>query len=41
MDNKKRNVIITEEAIKDNLKVVAKKITEDYQGKNLYVLSLY
>lgn len=40
MEANKRNILITEENIKTNIKTIAKKITEDYKGKKLYVLSL-
>ncbi len=40
MENKKRNILIDENSIKDQLKITAEKISKDYIGKKLYVLSL-
>jgi len=40
MENNKRNILIDEETIKNQIKKVAAEITEDYKNKNLYVLSL-
>lgn len=40
MEDKKRNILIDADKIKFKIKDVAAKITEDYAGKNLYVLSL-
>ena len=40
MENKKRNIIITEEQIKEQIKIVGEKITNDYKDKPIYVLSL-
>jgi hypoxanthine phosphoribosyltransferase len=40
MDDKKRNILISEEKINEKIKVVGKQISKDYEDKNLYVLSL-
>lgn len=40
MEDKNRNVLISENQIKEQIAIVGKKITEDYKDKNLYVLSL-
>ncbi|MGB4590198.1 MAG: hypoxanthine phosphoribosyltransferase [Clostridiaceae bacterium] len=40
MEEKERNILITEDEIKEKIKEIGKVITEDYQGKKLYVLSL-
>ena len=40
MDDKKRNILFSEEQIQKKVKELGKKITEDYKGKNLYVLPL-
>lgn len=40
MKNKSRNILITQNQIKDKIKEIGKIITTDYKGKNLYVLSL-
>ncbi|MGG5462590.1 hypoxanthine phosphoribosyltransferase [Clostridium sp. B9] len=40
MEDKNRNILLSEEEIKAQTAVVGKKITEDYKDKNLYVLSL-
>lgn len=40
MDDKKRNILFTEEQIKTRIAEVGKVITEDYKDKNLYVLPL-
>ncbi|WP_297635801.1 hypoxanthine phosphoribosyltransferase [uncultured Clostridium sp.] len=40
MDNKKRNVLFSEEQIKERTKEVGALITKDFADKNLYVLSL-
>ncbi len=40
MEDKNRNVLISENQIKEKIAIVGKKITEDYKDKNLYVLSL-
>lgn len=40
MEDKNRNILLSEEQIKEQIAVVGKKITEDYKDKNLYVLSL-
>ncbi len=40
MEEKKRNILIDENSIKEQIKIVAANITEDYKGKKLYVLSL-
>ena len=40
MDDKKRNILFTEEQIKTRIAEVSKIITEDYKDKKLYVLPL-
>lgn len=40
MENGKRNILITEKQIQNKVKELGEKISLDYEGKNLYVLSL-
>lgn len=40
MEDKNRNILLSEEQIKEQISIVGKKLTEDYKDKNLYVLSL-
>lgn len=40
MEDKNRNIILTEQQISEKIKEVASIITKDYQDKNLYILSL-
>lgn len=40
MDNKKRNILITKEQIEARIAELGAEISKDYEGKNLYVLSL-
>ncbi|WP_221372210.1 hypoxanthine phosphoribosyltransferase [Clostridium perfringens] len=40
MEDKNRNILLSEEQIKEQIAFVGKKLTEDYKDKNLYVLSL-
>lgn len=40
MENGKRNILITEEQIKNKIKELGSLISKEYAGKNLYVLSL-
>lgn len=40
MENKKRNIIITENQIKEQIEVIGEKIANDYKSKPIYVLSL-
>jgi hypoxanthine phosphoribosyltransferase len=40
MDNKKRNILISKEQIDSRIIELGAEITKDYEGKNLYVLSL-
>ena len=40
MEDKNRNILLSEEQIKEQIAIVGKKLTEDYNDKNLYVLSL-
>ena len=40
MEDKNRNILLSEEQIKEQIAIVCKKLTEDYKDKNLYVLSL-
>lgn len=40
MEDKKRNILFSEEQIQTRIAELGKEITEDYKDKNLYVLSL-
>ncbi|CUO93243.1 hypoxanthine phosphoribosyltransferase [Clostridium baratii] len=40
MEDKKRNILFSEEQIQTRIAELGKEITEDYKYKNLYVLSL-
>ena len=40
MEEKERNILITEDEIRGKIKEIGKVIAEDYKGKKLYVLSL-
>lgn len=40
MEDKNRNILLTEEQIQEQINVVGKILTEEYKDKNLYVLSL-
>ena len=40
MEEKRRNILISREQIEDRIKQVSQIISNDYEGKNLYVLSL-
>lgn len=40
MEDKKRNVLLTEEQIKSEIKKIGLTISDDYKDKKLYVLSL-
>lgn len=40
MEDKNRNILLSEEQIKEQIAIVGKKITQDYKDKELYVLSL-
>ena len=40
MEDKKRNILISEEKISVRIKELGKELTEEYKDKNLYVLSL-
>lgn len=40
MEDKEKNILITEDQIKEQVKIKGKVITKDYKGKKLYVLSL-
>ncbi len=40
MDNKERNILLTEEQIQKQIKIVGEKIANDYKDKPIYVLSL-
>lgn len=40
MENKKRNILFSEEQIKTRIAELGKVITEDYKDKNMYVLPL-
>jgi hypoxanthine phosphoribosyltransferase len=40
MEDKKRNILITKEQIENRIMELGAEISKDYEGKNLYVLSL-
>ena len=40
MEDKNRNILLSEEQVKEQIAIVGKKLNEDYKDKNLYVLSL-
>ena len=40
MENKMKNILISEQEIKDKIKTLGAVISKDYEGKKLYVLSL-
>ena len=40
MDDKKRNILLSKETIDERIIVLGKELAKDYEGKNLYVLSL-
>ena len=40
MDDKKRNILFSEEVIKERISQLGKEISEDYKDKKLYILSL-
>ena len=40
MEDKKRNILFSKEQINSRIEELGKIISEDYKGKNLYVLSL-
>ena len=40
MDDKKRNILFTEEQIKTRIAELGKVLTEEYKDKKLYVLPL-
>jgi hypoxanthine phosphoribosyltransferase len=40
MEDKKRNILISEEQIANRIKELSQQISKDYKDKNLYVLSL-
>lgn len=40
MDDKKENILLSSEEISNKIAVIGKQISEDYKGKNLYILSL-
>jgi len=40
LDNKKRNILISKDQIDRRIKELGAEISKDYNGKNLYVLSL-
>jgi hypoxanthine phosphoribosyltransferase len=40
MENKKRNILISSDQISSKIVELGEQISKDYQGKNLYVLSL-
>lgn len=40
MENKKRNILLSKETIDARIAELGSQITKDYEGKNLYVLSL-
>jgi len=40
MDAKKRNILLSKETIDERVQVLGRELAKDYEGKNLYVLSL-
>lgn len=40
MENKKRNILLSTETIEKRIVELGAEITKDYEGKNLYILSL-
>ena len=40
MEDKKRNILFSEEQIKARVKELGEEITKDYEGKEVYVLPL-
>jgi hypoxanthine phosphoribosyltransferase len=40
MEDKKRNILLSKETINSRIEELGAEITKDYEGKNLYVLSL-
>ncbi|WP_461206433.1 hypoxanthine phosphoribosyltransferase [Clostridium sp. DL1XJH146] len=40
MENKKRNILLSEEKITARIKILGEKIAKDYNGEKIYVLSL-
>jgi len=40
MENKKRNILFSEEQIQEKVKELGAQITKDYEGKELYILPL-
>ena len=40
MEDKKRNILLSEEQIKERIAELGKEISKDYEGKEVYVLSL-
>ena len=40
MEDKNRNILLTEEQIKSEISKIGEILTNDYKDKNLYVLSL-
>ncbi len=40
MEGRNRNILITEEEIRDSIREIGKRISEEYKGRKLYILSL-
>ena len=40
MENRKRNILFSEEQIQEKVKELGAQITKDYEGKELYILPL-
>ena len=40
MEDKKRNILFSEEQIKARVKELGEEITKDYEGKEVYILPL-
>ena len=38
MENRKRNILFSEEQIQEKVKELGAQITKDYQGKEIYIL---
>ena len=41
MEDKKRNILFSEEQIQSRVKELGKQISEDYKGTDVYILPLF